>query len=399
MGWKIKASRYVEVCKQTFKRKTKYKNSPPWNCGYFDGEYLYGDCWCFNPKVILWSESINQPVYENYTVGKAYYLEGIKASGMPDTTGDDIMARFCTQVSFSKMLQDKIAPCLLLITNAHMGAYIGDYEVDGYTYNVCEFSPNSNLRPYDRGLKYSYVDANGARRVCKGGTILGYWSKAGYLTSFVDYTDAVTPNPIEKVTKKLSAAELADAIINKNVHGHDVGNGTDRINNLKAMGYTDSEIKAAQEIINQKFAVAKKLTAEQLADAILAGSLDGKKIGNGTDRINNLKAAGYTEAEIRAAQDIVNERLIGKAPTVKEPDTSEVRKAIAQSFKTIQQGSTGETVEVLQKALKTLGFYTGDIDGWVGYYTVQAIKDAQRAWGLTPDGIFGVKSWSKLLDL
>lgn len=399
MGWKIKAERYIEICKKTFTRKTRYENSPPWNCGYYDGEYLYGDCWCFNPKVILWSESIGQPVCDNFTRGKYYYLDGIQASGMPDTTGDVIMANYCTQVSFAKMLQDKIAPCLLLITNAHMGAYIGDYVVNGYTYNVCEFSPNENLRPYNQGLKYSYVDANGARRVCKDGAILGYWSKAGYLTSFVDYTNTVTLNPIEKVTNKLSASALADAIIAKNVHGRDVGNGQDRINNLKTMGYTEAEIKAAQEIINQKFAIAKKLTSEQLADAILAGSLNGKQIGNGITRINNLKAAGYTETEIRAAQDIVNERLIGKAPTVQQPDTTTARKTIAQNMKTVQKGSTGETVELLQKVLKSLGFYTGNIDGKAGNYTVDAIKKAQTTWGIIVDGIFGPQSWNKLLEV
>lgn len=143
-----------------------------------------------------------------------------------------------------------------------MGAYIGDYVIDGYTYNACEFSPNKKLKPYDRGLKYSYVDANGARRVHKDGQIIGYWSKAGYLTSFVDYTNAVTPNPIEKVTKKLSAQALAEAIIAKNVHGHNVGNGQERIDNLKAMGYTETEIKAAQEIINAIFAKKNKLTAD-----------------------------------------------------------------------------------------------------------------------------------------
>lgn len=400
MSYKMKAARYVEICKKTFTRKTVYKNSPPWNCGYYDGEYLYGDCWCFNPKVILWSDSIGQPVYDNYTVGKAYYAEGIKASGMPDVTGDYIMANFCTQVSFSKMLQDKIAPCLLLITNAHMGAYIGDYVVDGYTYNVCEFSPNGNLRPYDRGLKYSYVDANGARRVCKDGKILGYWSKAGYLTSFIDYTNAVTPNPINQVTNKLSAQALAEAIIAKNVHGHDVGNGQERINNLKAMGYTDTEIRSAQEIINAIFAKNNKLTAEQLATAILAGTLNGKTIGNGLNRINNLKAMGYTEAEIRAAQDIVNERLINSAPiAIEQPSLNEARKTFAQNLPVIQQGSTGETVKILQQTLTDLKFYTGDIDGEAGTYTVNAIKTAQSAWGLFPDGIFGLQSWSKLLNL
>ena len=258
------------------------------------------------------------------------------------------MANFCTPISFAKMLQDKITPCLLLITNAHMGAYIGDYVIDGYTYNVCEFSPNRNLRPYDKGLKYSYVDANGARRVCKDGAILGYWSKAGYLTSFIDYTNATIPT-VKPVINKLNAEELANAIINKNVHGINVGNGQDRINNLKKLGYTDSEIRAAQDIINARLKASNKLSADKLADAILAGTLNGKKIGNGTDRINNLKAMGYTESEIRAAQDIVNERLIGNSPTsIEQPSINEARKTFVQNLPTIQLNSTGEIVKILQ---------------------------------------------------
>ena len=166
------------------------------------------------------------------------------------------------------------------------------------------------------------------------------------------------------------------------------------------MGYTDAEIKAAQEIINAMFAKNNKLTAEQLADAILAGNLDGKTIGNGTDRINNLKAMGYTEAEIRAAQDIVNERLIGSSPTAQEqPSINEARKTFAQNMITVKSGSTGETVEVLQKTLKELGFYNGTIDGEAGTQTIAAIKSAQSAWGIIADGVFGTQSWSALMNV
>ena len=81
-----------------------------------------------------------------------------------------------------------------------MGAYIGEWTEGGKTYNTCEYTSNSNL---GNGLCPSYCDENGARRTCKGGTILGYWSKAGYLTSFVDYsgaTPAPTPTPTPKPT-------------------------------------------------------------------------------------------------------------------------------------------------------------------------------------------------------
>lgn len=341
MAFKIKAKRYIEICKKTLKRKTRYKNSPPWNCGYYDGTYLWGDCWCFNPKVILWSESIGQPVCDNYTVGKYYYTEGIKASGMPDETGDAIMNKYCTQVSFAKMLQDKKAPCLLLITGQHMGAYIGEWTQNGKTYNTCEYTSNPSL---GNGLCPSYVDQNGARRVYKGGTIIGYWNKAGYLTSFVDYSDSVTESV---VTKKLNAEELAAAIISGVVQGQKVGNGQDRINNLKAMGYTETEIRAAQDIINKNLAKTTSTTSE-----------------------NSKKQTATTSS---------------KAYVIK-------------SLPIIQNDSKGEVVTILQKTLKALGFYTGTIDGVAGAMTVTAIKAAQKAWGITVDGSFGPNSWTKLLN-
>ena len=290
MGYKISADRYVEVCKKTMKRKTKYKNSPPWNCGYYDGVYLYGDCWCFNPKVILWSESTNDPVYDNYTVGKYYYWDGIKASGMPDTFGDVIMQDYCTQVSFAKMLADKKAPCLLLITGHHMGAYIGEWTENGKTYNTCEFTPNEWLGD---GLCPSYCDENGARRTCKDGTIIGYWNKAGYLTSFVDYTNAKsTSTQVEE--KHYSTDELADRIIS-GIYG----SGEARKNALKEAGYTTAEITAAQQKVNAIMA-AKEQTEEAVkhfADVNVTNSgVNGIDIShhNGEVDFAKVKKAGIT---------------------------------------------------------------------------------------------------------
>ena len=133
MAFKVKASRYVEVCKKTLARPTRYQNSFPKNCGYYDGQYLWGDCWCFNPKTIIWGEAAGTPVCDNYRVGQTIDVAtGIRNSGLPDTTGDQIMSKYCTQVSFEKMLQDKKAPCLLLIDGIHMGVYIGEFTQNGF---------------------------------------------------------------------------------------------------------------------------------------------------------------------------------------------------------------------------------------------------------------------------
>ena len=61
----------------------------------------------------------------------------------------------------------------------------------------------------------------------------------------------------------------------------------------------------------------------------------------------------------------------------------------------VQKGSTGEAVAILQKFLKALGIYKGDLDGEAGNYTIAAIKSYQGARGLGVDGSFGPKSWAK----
>ena len=55
-------------------------------------------------------------------------------------------------------------------------------------------------------------------------------------------------------------------------------------------------------------------------------------------------------------------------------------------------GSTGEEVRQIQKKLKSLGYYTGAVDGIFGSGTRAAVKAFQRDCGLTVDGIAGPKT-------
>jgi peptidoglycan hydrolase-like protein with peptidoglycan-binding domain len=52
--------------------------------------------------------------------------------------------------------------------------------------------------------------------------------------------------------------------------------------------------------------------------------------------------------------------------------------------------------KALQQGLANLGCYAGPIDGIVGPSTVAAIKNFQRAVGLTPDGVYGAKTQQRL---
>lgn len=52
-------------------------------------------------------------------------------------------------------------------------------------------------------------------------------------------------------------------------------------------------------------------------------------------------------------------------------------------------GSTGEEVRRIQTKLRSLGYYTGSIDGIYGTKTRDAVKAFQRNCGITADGIAG----------
>jgi peptidoglycan hydrolase-like protein with peptidoglycan-binding domain len=69
----------------------------------------------------------------------------------------------------------------------------------------------------------------------------------------------------------------------------------------------------------------------------------------------------------------------------------------------VAKGSKGETVKVLQKILKDMGYYTDDIDGKAGGHTVKAIKAIQTAWhkkdsSILVDGSFGPQCWTKMME-
>jgi len=61
-----------------------------------------------------------------------------------------------------------------------------------------------------------------------------------------------------------------------------------------------------------------------------------------------------------------------------------------------RQGSTGDTVTVIQTKLKNWGYYTGSVDGIFGSKTTAAVKYFQSKNGLLVDGIVGKQTLAAL---
>ena len=66
---------------------------------------------------------------------------------------------------------------------------------------------------------------------------------------------------------------------------------------------------------------------------------------------------------------------------------------------TLRQGSTHKAVRPVQNRLNYIGHNCGDADCIFGVKTAAAVKDFQKANGLTVDGIIGQNTWRKLLGI
>lgn len=97
--------------------------------------------------------------------------------------------------------------------------------------------------------------------------------------------------------KPAAPAKKCNDVIAQEVINGKWGNGNDRINRLKAAGYDPTAIQA---LVNKKLGAGKK-NVDTIAREVIAG-----KWGNGQVRVSRLKAAGYDPASV---QKRVNEIL------------------------------------------------------------------------------------------
>ena len=105
---------------------------------------------------------------------------------------------------------------------------------------------------------------------------------------------------------------------------------------------------------------------------------------------NTPEPGGETQTGAPGTIEVVTEQPATPTPT-QAPVTP------TPTPKSLQRGFTGsDAVRAVQKRLKELGYYKGSADGDFGPATEQAVKDFQKANGLTADGKVGEKTLAKM---
>jgi peptidoglycan hydrolase-like protein with peptidoglycan-binding domain len=85
------------------------------------------------------------------------------------------------------------------------------------------------------------------------------------------------------------------------------------------------------------------------------------------------------------------------ATTTTRPGATTTTALNATGRATIQEGSSGADVTLLQQRLTALGYYNGAVDGSFGPGTKSAVVAFQQAKSITPaDGVVGPATWQAL---
>lgn len=175
----MKLSDFISKLKLAHDVPNFYCNKSGKNLGYHwsDGRFSF-DCWNMI-KSILAGWNATNPVGTN-----------VPPTVTGDVSGYGLLMQ-CTNRSkdFSQLKQ---AGTYLYIGDKgheHAGVYVGDFEVDGYTFNVVECTSD-----WASKVQYTYVNEKGERFLYKGGSKGRSWTDYGLLP-WVEYNSVPQPLP------------------------------------------------------------------------------------------------------------------------------------------------------------------------------------------------------------
>ncbi|MDO4483799.1 MAG: peptidoglycan-binding protein [Clostridia bacterium] len=142
------------------------------------------------------------------------------------------------------------------------------------------------------------------------------------------------------------------------------------------------------------------------------GKIDGKygnttkQIVSGFQAIHGLKVDGVAgAATLKMIESLLSGGSAPAQPTATPKPTATPQPTatpkpsssyFSGDYSSIRLGYTGSRVTLLQKALKSLGYGIGSVDGKYGSATQKAVTEFQKRYGLTADGIAGAKTLTKL---
>lgn len=185
----MKLSDFISNLKLAHDVPNFYCNKSGKNLGYHwsDGRFSF-DCWNL-VKSILAGWNATNPVGTN-----------VPPTVTGDVSGYGLLMQ-CTNRSkdFSQLKQ---AGTYLYISDRgheHAGVYIGDFVVNGYTFNVVECTSD-----WVSKVQYTYVNEKGERFLYKGGSKGRSWTDYGLLP-WVEYNETI--QPIKTTTSSKSVVE------------------------------------------------------------------------------------------------------------------------------------------------------------------------------------------------
>lgn len=323
-------------------RRTFYRNKYPYNlCRINEDKRTSADC------VNLYKALLNG--YDVYKSTIGYYQKDLSNTGDCSEQG---LLNQCTDISidFTRIADGK--PRALWM-NGHFGGSIPTVTMNNKRYNVIECTPS-----FGGGIIYSWVDPDGTRRACQGGTVNGKWLKNGLFTPFVNYN--AQPTTVD-------------------VSGYP---------ELKK-GSTGNYVAKLQILLSDK--------------GYDPNGIDGC-FGNGCDSaVKRYQKDNSLDADGIVGQKTWNSLVNGSVskPTTQqpkpEPKPETPKKEDVSKYPVLKNGSSGTYVKRLQTLLRENG-YLIKVDGKFGDKTKNAVEKYQKKKNLKVDGIVGPKTWDKLIN-
>ena len=350
---------WVERMEYCARNPSNYANEFPYNLLYQGNGRKYADC--HNLQKALFN---GRDVY-NATMGS--YAWPLPATG--DCTEYALLMQ-CSDIQWYnfKTLKEGEPRCLYM--DGHFGAYLGkEWNEPGQgIVNCVESTPR-----WEDGIQFSYIAPDGGRYWCKGATRCGTWEAHGLASKWVEYTNDSTQAVVEEskkavaediTTTKYSTADLAVAFI-RNKFGNGLQN---RINNAAKYGYTELEVRKAQDLVNEivKTANAQKAKAEEELTVItVAYDVIAGMYGDGYTRTASLENKfGY---EIANKIRLKVEELLNPESQAEEPEDDNIEGAYTKeqaegAFRNISVTRS----EVVARA-KEVGLDDDEITGLLGW--------------------------------